>query len=874
MLNLFQHLFLTMLVALFCITFTGCENFVKGSEIKKELDERIAYANAESFTIVVQADKGSGDILRPLGGEVSKKVTDTFTISFDTAEDYIFMGWEVSSDQLPEGADINDYISLEDPSSLETKVTFKKELKNVVIKAVSIPIPSAGIYVDGSNGKLSPSKGTHTFKQNNPTFISFEPDTDYAFITRKVYNARTKEELPDQEYVVFDDVTEETTNCTLVNPLPEDLILCIKPYVKERPQVLSYWPMYDTAEGALSDTTIEIVFDHEMDPGSILYDDQEIADLEEEYAQEIAQGTFHFKDSSIYDGKAYGYQVGDKIILKNIEIVDKRESDENKKHIEKYFGEPVFEDPTTIYIPVIKPDKITTGMIIIVSANKEFYYTDDVTKKPVTMTKSEKWRYLSNGATDGMQPVVNGSDAGNDEEVTTLDCTISGKKNGADKDYPAESHAALDLSNDADWTWLENHGYFTDNSSVKFTPGEITITDSGSYPTTKFTLEYTKIYDENYNRINNPKSETLTLDYDYALGNTARYSGTQTLKNLADGVYAVRYIFKDRSDNARYVPSKTTYWYFAIDTKKPAPNGTLSEDTSARTTSSVKVNLPSKAVDVKTYKLMYKESNAFEWEPINLTTETEYELTGLTAGTKYEIMESWTDRAGQTASSNTVTACTLPNTPVITTVRDDSDKRRYIKVSWDPVEGGCKQYKVYYKIISSYSYSNNYDVETLDKTKNYCHIEVEPIEKLDIYVTAVSNNIESEKSNVMTEVIPPENVTNVTFTGKKRAGAPEFTITWDRPAEPREYETLTLYFMSLFDHKTLMIDISNPFDTTNNVVLNYVNMSRYYDPDGEFGELQLGVRYSVRIESEATLANGEVIKASDALPSPSWAKVD
>ncbi|MEE3314429.1 MAG: hypothetical protein VZR56_09765, partial [Treponema sp.] len=56
----------------------SCENFLNGAEIKKEIEDEIAYANADSYTIRVDYPKGRGVVKSPAGGETSQKVTDVF----------------------------------------------------------------------------------------------------------------------------------------------------------------------------------------------------------------------------------------------------------------------------------------------------------------------------------------------------------------------------------------------------------------------------------------------------------------------------------------------------------------------------------------------------------------------------------------------------------------------------------------------------------------------------------------------------------------------------------------------------------------------------------------------------------------------------
>ena len=117
------------------LTFVSCDNFLKGAETAKQIEDAIAYANASPYLIRFASQEGTGTIAKPAGGEALKKVSDTFEIKFETSTDYEFLLWEASSKKLPAGSAISDYIEIEDVQSAETKVTFKKELEDIVITA-------------------------------------------------------------------------------------------------------------------------------------------------------------------------------------------------------------------------------------------------------------------------------------------------------------------------------------------------------------------------------------------------------------------------------------------------------------------------------------------------------------------------------------------------------------------------------------------------------------------------------------------------------------------------------------------------------------------------------------------------------------------
>ncbi len=113
--------------------FTGCENFLKAQEVKEEILSAIEYNNAPSYTILVEAlNRDVGVIKTPVTGQVSQKVTDTFTVKFEPDSKYTFMKWQAVIEGMAAGETTEDYIEFEDPQSLETKVKFKKAPPSVI----------------------------------------------------------------------------------------------------------------------------------------------------------------------------------------------------------------------------------------------------------------------------------------------------------------------------------------------------------------------------------------------------------------------------------------------------------------------------------------------------------------------------------------------------------------------------------------------------------------------------------------------------------------------------------------------------------------------------------------------------------------------
>ena len=126
------------------VLFTNCENFLTGGDFKKELETDINYAKAPIYKILVKAESGSGSVKIPATGEALQKVSDTFTVKFEPAQDCEFYYWVANIDGLKPGELVSDYIEFEDAKKTETKVTLKKADSSVQITLCPVsPVPLA-----------------------------------------------------------------------------------------------------------------------------------------------------------------------------------------------------------------------------------------------------------------------------------------------------------------------------------------------------------------------------------------------------------------------------------------------------------------------------------------------------------------------------------------------------------------------------------------------------------------------------------------------------------------------------------------------------------------------------------------------------------
>ena len=690
--------------AIICIVvlFCSCENFLKAQDTRNEIISAIDYANAKSYLIKVEAAKGSGTIVKPVGGEISKKVTDSFNIVFEPAKDYQFVRWEAKSEKLPEGANIKDYIKIEEPGSLETTVTFTKELSDIIIYANCPRIPYADVWIDGSNGKLSPAKGTHTVNQNESNYISFEADGDFAFIKWQIYDSTTGNELQNGLYLEIEDPSAQDTNFKLVNvPADQAVSLAIKPLVLERPQVISATPVYDS-KGAYRDARIQVMFDSDIDPASIYYTTDEYKALKDELGLEendflkIDLGT-----TAQPDIKYYGYTKNNNTVFKNIQIVNNKTYANLLDHFEK----PRFEGSRRLIIYPKKDNLPPGGTTYLITLDKNFSYLSEADKKPVNMREAKKWIYFVNSETDQTPPSVSKIEIrdANDDPVSTDFSTYS---------------------------------FLNGEKKLKFRVA-VTDFDSGPSPYFSMMLESTEpgitlekpipiyyeeveegyascgnVYNEDANNGKIPKTY-----YEYILTELPEQDGKYkfSLKfydnSVRDGV-----VYKNQSGD-------TVYFYICIDTT--APNVTTrTVDTCDDSENSLKTGITFKYecadTDLAEAKLYYRPAiatTAANWNnwsnatPVNLeivTTETTKTITGLDYGAYYEIKVDFFDNA-RNLTSYLFKKRTLPE--VYSTTCEVNEEARCIRIDADHYALGADE------TILSYKSNRDTDYTTVSYTE-------------------------------------------------------------------------------------------------------------------------------------------------------------
>ena len=837
----------------------------KKSKIKIQLDPANPYGTLKT-----------GDVTRDdqiVEYNMGEKIDITYSLSKDELKDYYFKNWKVTHTYTDsQNQTKTDEVALTDLEALNisfssglatsqndiplygASIIIKDTIQGyITVQPLISYIQDVEIKINGEHGKFSPAKGSQVYKIGTTNHIEYEPDTDYAFIRWQLVDSVTGNEFPRNQdgaysYIRSTNLKSDKLDFEIIELPPAGATFELHPLIAERPHVLSYWPNYDAANGSRSDTTIEIVFDRDMSPESILFSEPEVEKYED-------MGVT-LKESKRYPGRFYGYEqdVEDsedenakELVLKNIQLVDKRSG----VNIAKYFDEPTFEDAQTLFIPVKDKASLTAGMVVIVTISDGFCYEKE--EVPVSMSSSEKWRYLANGKSDTNRPTVNAS------QVPSFAIKDCGTYAIAGRTEPVIE------SNGSGLDTFDGY-YLADGSSVALTLKNILVTDAESYPTTMFTLACTRIYDEHYNKLSVPEEVTKTIDYDYALGQEAKYnigeSKAYYLKNLDDGIYAITYRFRDRSGNVRTLPDNGApddsandatatitdkAFYFVVDSHGPDLAAGISEVIEARGTNKVTIKVPALAWesnDIKTKNLKYRLSSSNgSYTSVSFSDfDSEVEISGLTAGSSYSVKLELEDYSGKTYDSE-ISVKTKPAAPQ--NLSSTSVTHNSITLSWDaPASNNFENYKLYYKEASS----NSYSTKTIAKSStSYELTGLNPRKKYNLYIVTESNGIQSESvsANAITKPAAAT-ITNMKAQYDNTNYKRTFEITWTKPSSSSSYDSLTLYISKSADFNSY-----SSFDITN-------GSSKYIINSFNGGNLEVETLYYTKIVSSATV-DGTVV---------------
>ncbi len=144
-----------ILLSTFALLLVSCQNFLNGREASEQIKAAITYANSDYTLIKVKPQNGTGTVVKPAGGEAQQKPSDVFDLSFEPSADYEFVTWKVTSKKISDAADLQNYIKINDPDKVETTVTFKKPLDDIIITPVVVRRPKILSYSPIYTGSLS-----------------------------------------------------------------------------------------------------------------------------------------------------------------------------------------------------------------------------------------------------------------------------------------------------------------------------------------------------------------------------------------------------------------------------------------------------------------------------------------------------------------------------------------------------------------------------------------------------------------------------------------------------------------------------------------------------------------------------------------------
>ena len=645
---------------------------------------------------------------------IGDKINLTFSMSKEELVDYYFKNWKITHTYTSSGQEKNDEITLDAVQSLNidfvsslisnqndipvygATITVKNTTTGyITIQPLVSYIKDIDFKIDGEFGKFTPAKGLKHLKLGQTNHIEFEADRDYAFIRWQLVNALTGNELPRSEvdgsytYIRSNNLNNEKVDFEIISTPDEDgedIEFELRPLVAERPQVISNTPI--SASGLVNkDTSIQVLFDYDMDPYSIYYDE------EDELPVLQADSSIEMLPSVIVNGeeKYYGYTktVGSETttVYKNISI----KNNKTQENLLQYFEAPYFENVRTLSINAKRNNTnevaIKKYTQILVTIDKGVFTNIEGT--PVAMTNAKKWVYQVNDDTDKYGP----------EFDTDGDATfkINDVAQSRSTVVPGLSGTTITEST------LPYYNKDAFKLSLKIT--DTTSYGAGSGAGNTFTLLCKKEYDADYKSVSNGATTKVGIDFDYVAGQLAEYEGNcpELYSQLSSGIYSISIAIRDKCGNETVYPGTvdepTKKWWICID--KTAPKIESADLTFADVLQEgvIQPNLNySKAPDYKYVKFNYWYYNGANY--VGGTSKTvnkgdSLNISGLRNGIKYKINAYFYDYVGNFTSSTYYTY-TIPAKPKAVTLSTAYGTSTTITAE-KPDNGSCTQMRVRYK---------------------------------------------------------------------------------------------------------------------------------------------------------------------------------
>ena len=457
-------------------------------------------------------------------------------------------------------------------------------------------------------------------------------------------DAASETELPNGTYINISSLTDSETQCTFENPPEDGVELVLVPVLAERPHVISYSPL---TYGMLKDSVIQVLFDFDMDPFSIYYTEDELRQMkdsgvasDEKFLPKIDA------TNPIESNNHYGYiNSSGETVFKNITMANKK----TKQNLTGCFGAPVFENASTLSIPVNDKNALPDYTQVLVTIGQGFFYRKD--GKSVEMADSKKWMYQVNDKTD-TKPLIFSKTGSAD------DFTAKISESDANALSLETSHT---VSTSGGGSGINTLNFIKENKL--YLDLHVQEPETGSGPKSYFTIMLKRIYGKNYVPVpSSEKEKTVLVDFQNVTADDAVIDGYIDLNDLydadsgekltlEDGVYAMSFVFEDNSGNKLTYPADGKKYYFAKDTTPPDIDmPTVSSSNSTNYT----ISWP-EFYDVKLAQVTYGETDSV----LNVSDQIEkntrsFVITGIQPGKAYDVRVKFTDYAGN------VTEKTIP----------------------------------------------------------------------------------------------------------------------------------------------------------------------------------------------------------------------
>lgn len=442
-------------------------------------------------------------------------------------------------------------------------LTQGKEYTYRINKELSRKLPSFKVNLTGSKGKFSPVKDEYDCIKTYTYSLSFEPDSDYEFIRWEIYDSNkngTESIIPNGIYLMLENPKANETSYWFANTIPEasNIKLAIRPVVAERPQVISNSPQLS---GVRKDSSIQVLFDHDMDKASIYYTQEEMGLLQQEGIADEA-----LFEETVLNGNGEsqivykGYKKDGKVFFKNIIITNNRDG----TNLNEWFEAPLFEDNRSLVIKVKRDGGLSvkdyTQILVSIEKGMSYFYDG----KQVSMAGNKRWMYHVNDETDNSAPAV-----------TYDTCNLI--YNGTTKSISIPVSA---LTSDLSFETVKSLSSAPNITVVK---GEsllfglnlnLTVNDSGLK--TSFKIGFSKVYGSSYNKLSSVNAVyEKTVDYNTAVtSDSASFNGEVSLSinDFSEGIYELSFVFSDLSGNE----TKSVLQYFCRSSFVPVQGAAVS----------------------------------------------------------------------------------------------------------------------------------------------------------------------------------------------------------------------------------------------------------------------------------------------------------